>query len=141
MRVIWVLAVALCGCITSNVVVCDEGLVCPAGTLCDNLHQRCVVKEQLDVCAGMPDDAECSYDGAQGICIDQVCFVAGCGNGVVDPNEVCDDGNTRAGDHCSSDCHSNETCGNGVIDVAVGEACDDGNSEPGDGCQETCALP
>jgi len=32
------------------------------------------------------------------------CPSAACGDGVVDPGEVCDDGNTVAGDGCSADC-------------------------------------
>jgi len=51
------------------------------------------------------------------------------GNGILDPKEVCDDGNTVSGDGCSSDCRSNETCGNSVVDVIKGEVCDDGKYE------------
>lgn len=69
------------------------------------------------------------------------CFAEFCGNGVQEGNEVCDDGNFLAGDGCTPDCLSDETCGNGYIDAAVGEACDDGNSTPGDGCSAACALP
>ena len=52
---------------------------------------------------------------------------------------------TVAGDGCSADCKSDETCGNGVIDAVTGEACDDGNVAGGDGCDagcqpEVCAL-
>ena len=59
-----------------------------------------------------------------------------CGNGVIDPGEVCDDGNTIGGDGCSADCTSDETCGNGVIDI--GEQCDDGNTIACDGCSADC---
>lgn len=64
-----------------------------------------------------------------------------CGDGTVDADEVCDDGNTAGGDGCSSDCQSDETCGNEVIDVAAGETCDDGNTTDGDGCEGDCRLP
>ena len=60
-----------------------------------------------------------------------------CGNGVVDPGEACDDGNTQSGDGCSADCSSTEVCGNGVLDP--GEACDDGNTQSGDGCSADCS--
>jgi len=50
--------------------------------------------------------------------------------------EVCDDGNTTGADGCSADCTSDETCGNEVTDVLVGEECDDGNDQAGDGCDE-----
>ena len=40
-----------------------------------------------------------------------------CGNGLLEPGENCDDGNTVTGDGtCSADCSSNEKCGNGEID-------------------------
>jgi cysteine-rich repeat protein len=59
-----------------------------------------------------------------------------CGNGIVDPPEVCDDGNTVGGDGCSATCNSTEICGNDVLDP--GEVCDDGNTFGGDGCSATC---
>jgi cysteine-rich repeat protein len=61
-----------------------------------------------------------------------------CGNGIVDRGEVCDDGNLKDGDGCSSDCQSDETCGNRIIDSAKGEVCDDGNHIDGDGCSADC---
>src|SRR5205085_1701601 len=65
-----------------------------------------------------------------------------CGNGVVDPGEICDDGNTTSGDGCSSTCSIDNyppkaaECGDGNLDE--GEECDDGNTEDGDGCTATC---
>ena len=47
-----------------------------------------------------------------------------CGDGVRQPGEVCDDGNTVSGDGCNATCTSDETCGNGFRDR--GEECDDG---------------
>ena len=62
-----------------------------------------------------------------------------CGNGELNrPEEVCDDGNNVDGDGCSADCLSDETCGNEVVDTAVGEVCDDGNTDNGDGCRGDC---
>jgi cysteine-rich repeat protein len=60
-----------------------------------------------------------------------------CGDGVVDPPEECEDGNTAACDGCSPDCHL-ETCGNGILDC--GEQCDDGgfNGTPGAACSTSC---
>ena len=59
-----------------------------------------------------------------------------CGNGVLEPGEVCDDGNTVSGDGCSADCLSLEVCGDGVVNP--GEVCDDGNQIDTDGCTTTC---
>lgn len=58
------------------------------------------------------------------------------GNGVLDPGEVCDDGNLIGGDGCSPDGSSEESCGNGIVDP--GEGCDDGNTVPEDGCSDVC---
>ena len=61
-----------------------------------------------------------------------------CGNGIVECGEICDDGNTESNDGCSEDCLSDETCGNGITDIATGEQCDDGNHEDLDGCSADC---
>ncbi len=66
-----------------------------------------------------------------------------CGDGIVDSEEageVCDDSNTVGGDGCSADCMSDETCGNGIRDLATDEACDDGNTAAGDLCPPECDL-
>ena len=60
-----------------------------------------------------------------------------CGNGVVEGNEWCDDGNTANNDGCSSGCIE-EFCGDGVIQSGIGEQCDDGNNSDGDGCSSFC---
>jgi cysteine-rich repeat protein len=91
--------------------------------------------------------------------------VIACGNGRVEENEQCDDGNTLSGDGCSSTCQlecgdagvevcpdscfgrcgalccagtglSRTVCGNGR--QTRDEACDDGNTLSGDGCSGDC---
>ena len=60
-----------------------------------------------------------------------------CGNGVVEADEECDDGNLVDGDGCESSCQIGAVlCGNDVIDP--GETCDDGNNAPEDGCGASC---
>jgi cysteine-rich repeat protein/predicted outer membrane repeat protein len=62
-----------------------------------------------------------------------------CGDGIVDPSETCDDGNTDDGDGCSSTCQTESPtaiCGNGAIEGT--EECDDGNTTAGDGCAADC---
>jgi choice-of-anchor A domain-containing protein len=61
-----------------------------------------------------------------------------CGDGFVEVDEQCDDGNTDDFDGCSSTCEI-EVCGDGI--VQPGEACDDGNSSNTDGCTNACTLP
>jgi cysteine-rich repeat protein len=58
-----------------------------------------------------------------------------CGNGVVDPDEECDDGNTNPSDGCTNAC---TVCGNGTITPP--ERCDDGNRVNGDGCDSNCTM-
>lgn len=76
------------------------------------------------ICGGELCRPEQECAAAQDICID----IHGCGNGVIDPGEVCDDGNAMDGDGCSADCTSNETCGNGLADTnaQIPEQCDEG---------------
>ncbi len=77
--------------------------------------------------------------------------VALCGNGILDPGEDCDDGNSLDGDGCSATCSIESgwscsgqpssctpICGDGL--VLGGEECDDGNTLTGDGCSSTCAI-
>jgi len=78
-----------------------------------------------------------------------------CGNGIVDPSEACDDGNTLSGDGCSSlckiecdftcscgdptkICKSIAVCGDGL--KFSSEGCDDGNTNDGDGCSANCQI-
>ncbi|MFA6523465.1 MAG: DUF4215 domain-containing protein, partial [Candidatus Peribacteraceae bacterium] len=72
-----------------------------------------------------------------------------CGNGKVEGNEQCDDGNYSANDGCSSICivESGWSCKGypSVCATVCGDAikvgseeCDDGNQTNGDGCSATC---
>lgn len=58
-----------------------------------------------------------------------------CGNGILDREETCDDGNTIDGDGCDSNC-TPTGCGNGILTTP--EECDDGNLAPCDGCDKQC---
>lgn len=69
-----------------------------------------------------------------------------CGNGILEPGEACDDGNTDTEwcggdleDSCLSDCSlALWACGNGRLDP--GEACDDGNPDSFDDCTTSCTA-
>lgn len=89
-----------------------EAVVCPSGRLC-------------------PAGAKCAAR-------QDVCIFDGCGDGVLQGDERCDDGNLFDADGCNSTCTSDETCGNGHKDPEMGEDCDDGNRAPGDGCDANC---
>lgn len=80
---------------------------------------------------------------------------AGCGDGLRDAGEACDDGNLVLGDGCSTTCLVEDGftcvgktgglsscngggCGNGMLSLR--EGCDDGNATGGDGCSATCEV-
>ena len=86
-------------------------------------------------------------------------FLKDCGNGVLDPNELCDDGvppaqkvgpsaiDTGCNAFCQIEanflcptpgqpCVDQRVCGNGVL--TSDEVCDDGNTVSGDGCSGNC---
>ena len=101
---------------------------------------------------GAPADAPCnsSCTGKVPYCGDGVCepgeentiscpadsCVAACGNGAVEANEVCDDGNLANNDACLDTCQP-ASCGDGFVQDGV-EACDDANPVETDACLGTC---
>lgn len=60
-----------------------------------------------------------------------------CGDGNVNADEECDDGNLTDGDGCDSNC-TVTACGNGI--AAGAEQCDDGNAAAGDCCSALCTF-
>lgn len=76
-----------------------------------------------------------------------------CGNGVVEGDEQCDDGNrerevcsygetscTVCGPDCTNIEGHTRYCGDGAIQEGQGEECDDGGTTAGDGCSPTCEV-
>ncbi len=136
----WLLVTcALAGCAQTSTYTCETGVVCPSTLRCDEAHGGCVLPEQLTACTGQAPFTACSYAGVtDGRCFDGVCLSAGCGNGFVEPEEVCDDTNRVAGDGCGASCESDESCGNGKLDLEAGEECDDSGTLNHDGCSASC---
>lgn len=135
----------LSGCIRDQLVDCGNGIACPAGTACATIAAvvYCVPPADLASCDGQDPFAACTpSDGVPGACYEaspaNVCLPSGCGNGLLDPGEICDDRNGVVGDGCSSNCLSNETCGNAIVDPVAGEQCDDGDLIGHDGCTSNC---
>jgi cysteine-rich repeat protein len=78
-----------------------------------------------------------------------------CGEGQLDGEEECDDGDTNPGDGCDAACAQEDgfdcdtlveptvcvpiVCGDGLVDFLT-EACDDGDTTPGDGCAANCTI-
>src|SRR3954463_11376843 len=93
-----VVAMVLVGCVQTDAVLCGDGQLCPSGTQCRALtnpdQQICATDDQVRRCEGKADLDDCSQAGdASERCYSGVCLAAGCGNGRLDPGEVCDDGN------------------------------------------------
>lgn len=59
-----------------------------------------------------------------------------CGDGAVEGDEECDDGNLDSSDACTELC-KNAVCGDGFLQTDV-EGCDDGNDDDTDECPMTC---
>ncbi len=90
------------------------------------------------------DGAPCPADDASA--------AGACGNGRIDDNEGCDDGNTKAGDGCDATCNVEPgwvcpnaglrceaaKCGDGII--AGAEECDFPAGAPVTGCSATCRI-
>jgi len=94
----------------------------------------------MNACEGGADGTPCTTNESPGVCSEGGCIVPICGNGTVEPSELCDDGNSVKGDGCSPKCDSNEVCGNGFVDYLQDEQCDDTNLRNNDGCNSKCQL-
>ncbi len=65
-----------------------------------------------------------------------------CGDGILDPDEACDDGNISSADGCLADC-TPASCGDGVLWVGA-EECDageDNDDKSPSGCRLDCRAP
>lgn len=122
------------GLVACGDLACPVGLVCTAG--------GCTTRASADACIGLDDGDSCSSAGVpDGTCTGGGCFPVGCGNGVVDHDEACDDGNNLYKDGCSADCRSDETCGNGITDFYTDEQCDSGVvGLSSTGCTSRCTI-
>jgi cysteine-rich repeat protein len=101
----------------------DDADECSGVAMCDTSTHTCGSSAP----PAMGSDCTAST-GGPGTCQAMVCVPAGCGNGIVDDGEDCDDMNADEADGCKSTCEF--TC--------VGdEQCDDGNACNG---AETCIV-
>ncbi len=118
--------------------VCDDGnrtdgdgcsSLCLSDETCGNDFVDSALGELCDDGNATPGDG-CSA----------TCGPETCGNGILEEGEVCDDGNREGGDGCSVACVSDETCGNGFVDVERGEQCDLGEANGGELCNADCTI-
>jgi len=149
--------------------VLETGEGCDDGNLNtgDGCNEACKI-ENLSGC-DTDRDAAC----ASGVCDasetpDRCEPALSCGNGELESDEGCDDGNVATGDGCNGSCKREDgvtcagdldslcasgvcdatetpdrcesagSCGNSVVDL--GEGCDDGNLTVGDGCNASCRI-
>jgi len=108
---------------------CTRADVCTAGS-CDGAAVSCPSPQA-------PDDCHVGACGADGTCglVDAPDGASCCG-GL--PAERCTDrfhGTCQAGT-----CANIDACGDGFVDLALGESCDDGNTADGDGCDARCHV-
>ncbi len=125
------------GCLESGATRCGD-LLCPPGLVCV-AGQRCGRPVDVAACAELAEGAACKLSEGAGVCHGGVCGAVICGDGRVDGDEVCDDGNRVSCDGCSSECDSDESCGNARVECA--EQCDDGtanSSAPNASCRLDC---
>lgn len=126
--------------------ILDEGEECDDGSdNSDTIADACRTDCLLPVCGDNVTDSGEECDGVIGVpasfaCTDEceLLSIEACGNGILEGEEECDDGDEEDGDGCSSICEIEPVCGNGVLDD--GEECDDGDLIDGDGCDSSCVI-
>jgi hypothetical protein len=118
----------------------DDGLFCTGDAFCDAVMDCSATGDPCD------DGSRCEEE------TDECVRVPGCGDGIVDPGEECDDGNVLGGDCCSASCqfepvdspcpdgmycNGEETCdGAGTCQAGTPVDCSDGVGCTVDSCNE-----
>jgi len=129
---------------------CSTDEACePTTGLCADIIPECADGEPGDLFCSNDDVMECGpnlvsaelIEPCEGRCVSTSgasCVPATCGDGVPDPGEDCDDGDTDNEDACTQVCQA-PFCGDGFQQTT--ETCDDGDADNDDGCTELCELP
>jgi hypothetical protein len=129
-----------CGCFSPEATTCGE-LVCPGNAVCSADGSRCILKQQLEACRSLENNADCVVAGAGGSCRDGVCELWRCGDGVRNGGEVCD-GDDLGGIDCRRFGYANpdglaclpvcafdiDSCGSAIQMLAHATARDEGGS-------------
>jgi cysteine-rich repeat protein len=137
---------ALCEPVCSASEYCSSEGTCVA-RVCEPNQRSCSTDNEAQLCdaigSGFVETVDCTANSQ--VCHEGNCVAGGCGNGVVEAGEACDDGNSVATDGCTPDCNL-AACGDGIqrTDLSEGEAgyeaCDDGNQTQTDSCLNTCTA-
>ncbi len=139
----------------TTVLECSGGFwvlaeTCARGELCDTAKAACApiaagcerVAPGSSFCEGNelvvcgPDLVTVRRQTCDGRCASGACVSADCGDGVVNADEECDDGNSSDEDACTTQC-TEAACGDGFV-YPVAEECDDGDSDDEDDCTSAC---
>ncbi len=121
------------GCENDCTWTCEEHEDCADGLPCNGEEQCNTETHACEPGLAPADGTECTtLSGGPGVCRSGSCAPASCGNGSVEGDEECDDGNTDDTDACLTDCR-NAFCGDGFIRSGV-EECD----TEGAPCTTTC---
>jgi cysteine-rich repeat protein len=101
---------------------CSPADACLGSASCDSTTHVCSPRTPL------ADQALCAVQGASGYCKDGACRLAVCGDGVPEPGELCDDGNTNDTDGCRADCTYTCTQSSDCDDASpcTSDVCDEG---------------
>lgn len=113
---------------------CDEDVDCGSSGICggSTYFADCAPGQQRVRTCDDDIGGTCDYLlASSGYPYSECMAIGSCGDGVVDADEECDDGNSDSSDFCTSSCTLN-TCGDGSVYVGV-EECDDG-SQNGETC-------
>ena len=131
---------------------CDETQYCSSegeclARICEPNERSCSVDNEARQCDDVGSDyvetIDCSDQNK--VCVGGQCMDSGCGNGVLEDGERCDDGNLINTDACTNACEP-AVCGDGIprADLSEGdpgyEACDDGNDSDEDACVSGCVA-
>lgn len=125
---------------------CDNGNTCDGAETCNTTTHMCGSG------TAPADGTACALSaGGSGTCKAKACVKAGCGNGVVDTGEDCDDNNADDTDGCTklckftctadadcsdgNKCNGEETCDTGTHRCGAGTAI---TCSPKTGCTGTC---
>lgn len=105
---------------------------------CDELDGKCQATGCDEGCWPSSDSASDTSNPTT--CEGDCTTPTGCGDGILDPGEQCDQGVENDGRYggCNPDCSLASFCGDRVVDAAFGEQCDDGDAWDINGCTVTC---
>ncbi len=117
---------------------CGNGII-EAGESCDTAGDWCVNCQNSKCNNGVfdPEYEQCdktapaSDANRHENCLD-TCRFAGCGDGIIQDGEECDDSNQSDDDMCTHECKL-PYCGDGIVSPTIGEVCDDGVNDGGYG--------